>query len=150
MDRYSFAGNPIVGNSYVAGGGNRATLRDLADKFSRSTATIYYWLNLIEAQRLPDGTFGITDKQLREIEELNKTTPRRIALKQNLKNQNCDLKVERDSLKRELAEAQAEIEYLKKVAAQVADLSFENKTLKAKIYELENQPKPRKKFLGIF
>ena len=55
-----------------------------------------------------------------------------------------------DDLKRELAEAQAEIEYLKKVAAQVADLSFENKTLKAKIYELENQPKPRKKFLGIF
>lgn len=143
-------GNEKYINSYVAGGGNRATLRDLADKFSRSTATIYYWLNLIEAQRLPDGTFGITDKQLREIEELNKTTPRRIALKQNLKNQNCDLKVERDSLKRELAEAQAEIEYLKKVAAQVANLSFENKTLKAKIYELENQPKPRKKFLGIF
>ena len=55
-----------------------------------------------------------------------------------------------DDLKRELAEAQAEIEYLKKIAAQVADLSFENKTLKAKIYELENQPKPRKKFLGIF
>ena len=55
-----------------------------------------------------------------------------------------------DGLKRELAEAQAEIKYLKKVAAQVADLSFENKTLKAKIYELENQPKPRKKFLGIF
>ena len=143
-------GNEKYINSYVAGGGNRATLRDLADKFSRSTATIYYWLNLVEAQRLPDGTFGITDKQLREIEELNKTTPRRIALKQNLKNQNCDLKVERDSLKRELAEAQAEIEYLKKVAAQVADLSFENKSLKAKIYELENQPKPRKKFLGIF
>ena len=143
-------GNEKWINSYVAGGGNRATLRDLADKFSRSTATIYYWLNLIEAQRLPDGTFGITDKQLREIEELNRTTPRRIALKQNLKNQNCDLKAERDSLKRELAEAQAEIEYLKKVAAQVADLSFENKSLKAKIYELENQPKPRKKFLGIF
>ena len=55
-----------------------------------------------------------------------------------------------DDLKRELAEAQAEIKYLKKIAAQVADLSFENKTLKAKIYELENQPKPRKKFLGIF
>ena len=55
-----------------------------------------------------------------------------------------------DDLKRELAEAQAEIKYLKKVAAQVADLSFENKSLKAKIYELENQPKPRKKFLGIF
>lgn len=143
-------GNEKWINSYVAGGGNRATLRDLADKFSRSTATIYYWLNLIEAQRLPDGTFGITDKQLMEIEELNKTTPRRIALKQNLKNQNCALKVERDSLKSELAEAQAEIEYLKKIAAQVADLSFENKTLKAKIYELENQPKPRKKFLGIF
>lgn len=143
-------GNEKWINSYVAGGGNRATLRDLADKFSRSTATIYYWLNLIEAQRLPDGTFGITDKQLIEIEELNKTTPRRIALKQNLKNQNCDLKVERDSLKSKLSQAEAEIEYLKKIAAQVADLSFENKTLKAKIYELENQPKPRKKFLGIF
>lgn len=143
-------GNEKYINSYVAGGGNRATLRDLADKFSRSTATIYYWLNLIEAQRLPDGTFGITDKQLREIEELNKTTPRRIALKQNLKNVNYDLKVERDSLKSKLSQAEAEIEYLKKVAAQVADLSFENKSLKAKIYELENQPKPRKKFLGIF
>ena len=143
-------GNEKYINSYVAGGGNRATLRDLADKFSRSTATIYYWLNLVEAQRLPDGTFGITDKQLIEIEELNKTTPRRIALKQNLKNVNYDLKVERDSLKSKLSQAEAEIEYLKKVAAQVADLSFENKTLKAKIYELENQPKPRKKFLGIF
>lgn len=143
-------GNEKWINSYVAGGGNRATLRDLADKFSRSTATIYHWLNLIGAQRLPDGTFGITDKQLREIEELNRTTPRRIALKQNLKNQNCDLKAERDSLKSKLSQAEAEIEYLKKVAAQVADLSFENKTLKAKIYELENQPKPRKKFLGIF
>ena len=143
-------GNEKYINSYVAGGGNRATLRDLADKFSRSTATIYCWLNLIEAQRLPDGTFGITDKQLKEIEELNRTTPRRIALKQNLKNQNCDLKAERDSLKSKLSQAEAEIEYLKKVAAQVADLSFENKSLKAKIYELENQPKPRKKFLGIF
>ena len=137
-------------NSYVIGGGNRATLRDLADKFSRSTATISYWLNLIKAQRLPDGTYGITDKQLIEIEELDRTTPRRIVLKQNLKNENCALKAERDSLKSKLAEAQAEIKYLKKVAAQVADLSFENKTLKAKIYELENQPKPRKKFLGIF
>lgn len=143
-------GNEKWINSYIAGGGNRATLRDLADKFSRSTATIYYWLNLVDAQRLPDGTFGITDKQLIEIEELNKTTPRRIALKQSLKNQNCDLKVERDSLKSKLSQAEAEIEYLKKIAAQVADLSFENKTLKAKIYELENQPKPRKKFLGIF
>ena len=143
-------GNEKWINSYIAGGGNRVTLRDLADKFSRSTATIYDWLNLVEAQRLPDGTFGITDKQLIEIKELNKTTPRRIVLKQNLKNENCDLKVERDSLKRKLSQAEAEIEYLKKVAAQVADLSFENKTLKAKIYELENQPKPRKKFLGIF
>ena len=143
-------GNEKWINSYVAGGGNRATLRDLAEKFSRSTSTIYYWLNLIGAQRLPDGTFGITDKQLIEIEELNRTTPRRIALKQNLKNQNCDLKVERDSLKSKLSQAEAEIEYLKKIAAQVADLSFENKTLKAKIYELENQQKPRKKFLGIF
>ena len=55
-----------------------------------------------------------------------------------------------NDLKRELAEAQADIKYLKKMVAQVADLSFENKSLKAKIYELENQPKPRKKFLGIF
>lgn len=62
----------------------------------------------------------------------------------------CDLKFERDNLKRELAEAQTEIETLKKLTAQVADLSFENKTLKAKIYELENKPKPRKRFLGIF
>lgn len=57
---------------------------------------------------------------------------------------------ELDNLKRELAEAQAEIKRLRKITAQIADLSFENKTLKAKIYELENQPKPRKKFLGIF
>ena len=57
---------------------------------------------------------------------------------------------ELDNLKRELTEAQAEIKRLRKLTAQVADLSFENKSLKAKIYELENQPKPRKKFLGIF
>ena len=57
---------------------------------------------------------------------------------------------ELDNLKRELAEAQAEIKRLRKLTAQIADLSFENKSLKAKIYELENQPKPRKKFLGIF
>ena len=57
---------------------------------------------------------------------------------------------ELDNLKRELAEAQAEIKRLRKITAQIADLSFENKSLKAKIYELENQPKPRKKFLGIF
>lgn len=60
------------------------------------------------------------------------------------------LKVEYDGLKRELAEAEAEIKRLRRLTAQIADLSFENKTLKAKIYELENQPKPRKKFLGIF
>ena len=57
---------------------------------------------------------------------------------------------ELDNLKRELTEAQAEIKRLRKLTAQVADLSFENKSLKAKIYELKNQPKPRKKFLGIF
>ena len=57
---------------------------------------------------------------------------------------------ELDNLKRELAEAQAEIKRLRKLTAQITDLSFENKSLKAKIYELENQPKPRKKFLGIF
>ena len=42
-----------------------------------------------------------------------------------------------DCLKRELAEAQAEIKRLRKITAQIADLSFENKTLKARLYELE-------------
>ena len=45
---------------------------------------------------------------------------------------------ELDKLKRELEEAQAEIKRLKKLTAQIADLSFENQSLKAKLYELEN------------
>ena len=45
---------------------------------------------------------------------------------------------ELDKLKRELEEAQAEIKRLKKLTAQIADLSFENQALKAKLYELEN------------
>ena len=44
---------------------------------------------------------------------------------------------ELDNLKRELTEAQAEIKRLRKLTAQIADLSFENQTLKAKLYELE-------------
>ena len=44
---------------------------------------------------------------------------------------------ELDNLKRELAEAQAEIKRLRKLTAQVADLSFENQALKARLYELE-------------
>lgn len=42
-----------------------------------------------------------------------------------------------DCLKRKLAEAQAEIKRLRKMTAQIADLSFENQALKAKLYELE-------------
>ena len=45
---------------------------------------------------------------------------------------------ELDKLKRELAEAQAEIKMLKKLTAQIADFSFENQALKAKLYKLEN------------
>ena len=45
---------------------------------------------------------------------------------------------ELDNLKRELAEAQAEIKRLRKLTAQIADLSFENQALKARLYELEN------------
>ena len=44
---------------------------------------------------------------------------------------------ELDSLKRELAEAQAEVKRLRKITAQIADLSFENQALKARLYELE-------------
>lgn len=44
---------------------------------------------------------------------------------------------ELDNLKRELTEAQAEIKRLRKLTAQIADLSFENQTLKARLYELE-------------
>ena len=46
---------------------------------------------------------------------------------------------ELDNLKRELTEAQAEIKRLRKLTAQIADLSFENQALKAKLYELENR-----------
>ena len=46
---------------------------------------------------------------------------------------------ELDNLKRELAEAQAEIKRLRKLTAQIADLSFENQALKAKLYELKNR-----------
>ena len=44
---------------------------------------------------------------------------------------------ELDNIKRELVEAQAEIKRLRKLTAQIADLSFENQALKAKLYELE-------------
>ena len=44
---------------------------------------------------------------------------------------------ELDNLKRELAEAQAEIKRLRKLTAQISDLSFENQALKARLYELE-------------
>ena len=44
---------------------------------------------------------------------------------------------ELDNLKRELAEAQAEIKRLRKLTAQITDLSFENQALKARLYELE-------------
>ena len=44
---------------------------------------------------------------------------------------------ELDNLKKELTEAQAEIKRLRKLTAQIADLSFENQALKARLYELE-------------
>ena len=44
---------------------------------------------------------------------------------------------ELDNLKRELTEAQAEIKRLRKLTAQIADLSVENQALKARLYELE-------------
>lgn len=52
-----------------------------------------------------------------------------------------------DDLKRELAETQAEIEYLKKVAAQVVDLSFENQNLKYRLYEIQKCAKNAQKIL---
>ena len=52
-----------------------------------------------------------------------------------------------DGLKSELAEAQAEIKYLKKIAAQVADLSFENKNLKYRLYEIQKCAKNAQKIL---
>lgn len=54
---------------------------------------------------------------------------------------------ELDNLKRELAEAQAEIEYLKKIAAQVVDLSFESQNLKYRLYEIHKCAKNAKKIL---
>ena len=42
---------------------------------------------------------------------------------------------ELDNLKRELAEAQAEIKRLRKLTAQIAELSFENRALKARLDE---------------
>ena len=44
---------------------------------------------------------------------------------------------ELDNLKKELGEAQAEIKRLRKLTAQIEDLSFENQALKARLYELE-------------
>ena len=44
---------------------------------------------------------------------------------------------ELDNLKSELAEAQAEIKRLRRLTAQISDLSFENQALKARLYELE-------------
>lgn len=44
---------------------------------------------------------------------------------------------ELDNLKTELAEAQAEIKRLRRLTAQISDLSFENQALKARLYELE-------------
>ena len=52
-----------------------------------------------------------------------------------------------DDLKRELAEAQADIKYLKKMVAQVADLSFENQKLKYRLYEIHKCAKNAKKIL---
>ena len=54
-----------------------------------------------------------------------------------------------DDLKMELAEAQDEIKYLKTRVAQVADLSFENQALKARLYEIQKCAKNAKKFLEI-
>lgn len=53
-----------------------------------------------------------------------------------------------DCLKRELAEAQAEIKRLKKITAQIADLSFENQALKARLYEIQKCAKNAQKVLS--
>ena len=52
-----------------------------------------------------------------------------------------------DDLKRELAEAQADIKYLKKMVAQVVDLSFENQNLKYRLYEIQKCAKNAQKIL---
>lgn len=53
-----------------------------------------------------------------------------------------------DCLKRELAEAQAEIKRLRKLTAQIADLSFENQALKARLYEIQKCAKNAQKVLS--
>ena len=55
---------------------------------------------------------------------------------------------ELDNLKRELAEAQAEIKRLRKLTAQIADLSFENQALKARLYEIQKCVKNAQKVLS--
>ena len=55
---------------------------------------------------------------------------------------------ELDNLKRELAEAQAEIKRLRKITAQIADLSFENQALKARLYEIQKCAKKAQKVLS--
>ena len=54
---------------------------------------------------------------------------------------------ELDNLKRELAEAQAEIKRLRKLTAQIADLSFENQNLKYRLYEIHKCAKNAQKIL---
>lgn len=55
---------------------------------------------------------------------------------------------ELDNLKRELAEAQAEIKRLRRLTAQIADLSFENQALKARLYEIQKCAKNAQKVLS--
>ena len=54
---------------------------------------------------------------------------------------------ELDNLKRELTEAQAEIKRLRKLTAQIADLSFENQNLKYRLYEIQKCAKNAQKIL---
>ena len=54
---------------------------------------------------------------------------------------------ELDNLKRELAEAQAEIKRLRKLTAQIANLSFENQNLKYRLYEIQKCAKNAQKIL---
>ena len=55
---------------------------------------------------------------------------------------------ELDNLKRELAQAQAEIKRLRKLTAQIADLSFENQALKSRLYEIQKCAKNAQKVLN--
>ena len=54
---------------------------------------------------------------------------------------------ELDNLKIELTEAQAEIKRLRKLTAQIADLSFENQNLKYRLYEIQKCAKNAQKIL---